>query len=81
MGTWITLPAFTFGLIMLPIAYIGWFVLQNSSRYLREDKPTGKRARNWNIAMGFALTVTLFSVAYTLIKTVPSLLTLFGILG
>jgi Mn2+/Fe2+ NRAMP family transporter len=78
MGTWITLPAFTFGLIMLPVAYIGWFVLQNSSRYLRDDKPTGTRARYWNIAMGFALFVTLIGVIYTLVKTVPSILTLVG---
>ena len=69
MGTWIALPAFTFGLIMLPIAYIGWFLLHNSERYLAEEKPRGRRALWWNVAMVFSLTVTLVSVAYTLIKT------------
>ena len=78
MGTWIALPAFTFGLVMLPVAYIGWFVLQNSERYLREDKPRGKSALRWNIALTFSLTVTLVSVAYTLIKTVPALAALIG---
>ncbi len=77
MGTWIALPAFTFGLVMLPIAYIGWFALQNSSRYLCEEKPSGKKAMYWNIALGFSLAVTLVSVVYTLIKTAPSLVNLF----
>jgi len=69
MGTWIALPAFTFGLMMLPIAYVGWFLLQNSERYLREEKPSGKKAVYWNIAMIFSLAVTFASVGYTLYKT------------
>ncbi|MBN1293092.1 MAG: divalent metal cation transporter [Candidatus Latescibacteria bacterium] len=74
MGTYIALPAFTFGLIMLPIAYVGWFLLQNSSRYLCEEKPVGKKALYWNIAMIFSLTVTFISVGYTLYKTLGPLL-------
>jgi manganese transport protein len=68
MGTWIALPAFTIGLIMLPIAYVGWFLLQNSSRFLGDDRPRGRGAMRWNIALGVALFVTLASVAYTVIK-------------
>jgi hypothetical protein len=68
MGTWIALPAFTIGLIMLPIAYIGWFLLQNSSRFLGDDRPRGKSAVRWNLALGIALLITLASVAYTLVK-------------
>jgi len=77
MGTWIALPAFTFGLIMLPIAYVGWFALQNSSRYLRDEKPTGKKAVYWNGAMLFSLAVIFTSVGYTLYKTVGPLIDLF----
>jgi len=66
MGTWVALPAFTIGLIMLPIAYVGWFILQNSTGLLGEDRPRGASAVRWNIAMTMALTVTLVSVAYTL---------------
>ena len=69
MGTWIALPAFTFGLLMLPIAYIGWFVLHNSVRYLADEKPVGRRAVWWNAAMLSALIITLASVGYTLYKT------------
>jgi len=78
MGTWIALPAFTFGLVMLPIAYIGWFLLHNNSRYLGEEKPTGRKAVYWNTAMIFALAVTVTSVAYTLYKTLPAL---YGLVG
>ncbi|MCK5650891.1 MAG: divalent metal cation transporter, partial [Gemmatimonadetes bacterium] len=66
MGTWIALPAFTVGLIMLPIAYIGWFLLQNSSRFLGDDRPRGRSAVRWNILLGISLLVTLASVAYAL---------------
>ncbi|MGD2123531.1 MAG: divalent metal cation transporter [Gemmatimonadota bacterium] len=67
MGTWIALPAFTIGLIMLPIAYIGWFLLQNSTLFLGEDRPRGTRAWVWNTALGISLMVTLASVVYTLV--------------
>jgi len=67
MGTWIALPAFTIGLIMLPIAYIGWFLLQNSSRFLGDDRPRGRSAVRWNFALGISLVITLVSVGYTLL--------------
>lgn len=66
MGTWVALPAFTIGLVMLPIAYIGWFLLQNSSRFLGDARPRGRAALVWNGAMILALAVTLVSVGYTL---------------
>ena len=66
MGTWVALPAFTIGLVMLPIAYISWFILQNNSKLLGDDRPQGMSAVRWNTAMGIALTVTLVSVGYTL---------------
>lgn len=68
MGTWVALPAFTVGLIMLPIAYVGWFLLQNSSRFLGEDRPRGRGAVRWNLVLGAALLVTLASVVYTLLR-------------
>ena len=66
MGTWVALPAFTIGLVMLPIAYVSWFVLQNSERLLGEHRPRGASAVRWNVAMTVAVSVTLVSVAYTL---------------
>ena len=66
MGTWASLPAFTVGLVMLPIAYVGWFILQNSDGLLGENRPRGASAVRWNIAMTVSVTVTLVSVVYTL---------------
>ena len=66
MGTWVALPAFTIGLIMLPIAYVSWFILQNSRGLLGDDLPRGASAVRWNIAMAAAVTVTLVSVGYML---------------
>ena len=66
MGTWVALPAFTIGLVMLPIAYVSWFVLQNSDGLLGEHRPRGASAVRWNVAMSVAVAVTLVSVAYTL---------------
>jgi manganese transport protein len=66
MGTWVALPAFTIGLIMLPIAYVSWFVLQNSGALLGSNRPSGASAVRWNVAMSIAVAVTLVSVGYTL---------------
>jgi manganese transport protein len=66
MGTWVSLPAFTIGLVMLPIAYVGWFLLQNSDGLLGDQRPRGAAALRWNIAMTVSVTVTLVSVVYTL---------------
>ena len=68
MGTWIALPAFTVGLVMLPIAYIGWFLLHNNARFLGDDRPRGRSALRWNLLLGVSLLVTLASVAYTLLQ-------------
>jgi len=66
MGTWIALPAFAIGLMLLPIPYLGWLILQNSRRFLGEDKPRGRKAVYWNITLCTALAITLFSVIYTI---------------
>jgi manganese transport protein len=71
IGTWIAIPTSAISLIMLPIAYIGFFLLNNSEKYLGEDKPKGKAAFGWNLAMLIAIGITLASVAYYVITVVP----------
>ena len=51
---------------MLPIAYIGFFILNNNSEYLGKDKPRGTKAAVWNIGMLLAIGVSLTSVGYYL---------------
>jgi hypothetical protein len=55
LGTYIAIPTSAACAVLLPIAYIGWFALQNSKKYLGEDKPVGGRAASWNIAMAIAV--------------------------
>ncbi|HDR68746.1 MAG TPA: hypothetical protein ENN61_06800 [Bacteroidaceae bacterium] len=71
IGTWIAIPTSAISLIMLPIAYIGFFLLNNSKKYLGEDKPKGRRAFWWNLGMLIAIIVTLASVFYFIITVVP----------
>ena len=71
MGTWIAIPTSAVSLILLPIAYIGFFLLNNSKKYLGDDKPTGKKAFWWNLGMLIAIGITLASVVYYLVTVVP----------
>jgi len=52
--------------LMLPIAYVGFFALHNSRRYLGADKPTGGRAWAWNLAMLVSIAAVLVYIAYFL---------------
>ncbi|MHC4360406.1 MAG: divalent metal cation transporter [Planctomycetota bacterium] len=72
IGAWIAIPTSAVCLLMLPIAYIGFFLLNNSRRYLGEDKPRGRKALVWNMVMLIAIVITLASVAYFIITVVPS---------
>jgi len=49
--TWLGIVASTFAAILLPIAYISFFALMNSTRLLGSEKPTGGRMIVWNVLM------------------------------
>ncbi len=68
MGSWIAIPTSIACGIMLPLAYIGFFLLNNSKKYLGSDKPTGGKAIFWNIAMGIAIIVSVGAVVFYLSK-------------
>ncbi|MCF8379786.1 MAG: divalent metal cation transporter [Bacteroidales bacterium] len=72
IGTWIAIPTSAISLIMLPVAYIGFFLLNNSEKYLGKDMPTGRLRFWWNTGMIVAILVTLASVTYYLITVVPT---------
>jgi manganese transport protein len=72
IGIWIAIPTSAISLIMLPIAYIGFFLLNYSVKYLGEDKPRGKTAFWWNTGMLLAIAVTLASVTYFIVTVVPT---------
>jgi len=67
IGTWIAIPTSAIALIMLPVAYIGFFLLNNSEKYLGEEMPRGKRRFWWNLGMILAITATVVSAVYYII--------------
>lgn len=68
IGTWIAIPTSAIALIMLPVAYIGFFLLNNSQRYLGEDMPRGRVRFWWNLGMIIAISITLISATYYIIN-------------
>jgi hypothetical protein len=42
---------------MMPVAYIGFFILQNKKSYLGKDTNRGTRGTIWNIIMIIAILV------------------------
>lgn len=68
IGTWIAIPTSAIALIMLPVAYIGFFLLNNSRRYLGEDMPRGRVRFWWNLGMIIAISITLISATYYIIN-------------
>ena len=48
---WLPIIASTFGMMLLPIAYITFFLMMNSVNILGDDKPTGMSMVIWNVLM------------------------------
>ncbi len=68
IGPWIAIPASAVSGLLLPIAFIAFFILNNSKRYLGENKPTGTKALAWNIAMLASISATMASIIYYLVS-------------
>ncbi|MCR9278199.1 MAG: divalent metal cation transporter [Pseudomonadaceae bacterium] len=67
MGPYVVLPTSAICGVLLPIAYIGWLILNNRSSYLGVDAPTGSRAMLYNTAMVLCIAAVIASVTYSLI--------------
>jgi manganese transport protein len=68
IGPWIAIPTSAICGLMLPIAFIAFFILNNSRKYLGDDKPSGPKAVAWNIAMIISIGASLASIVYYLIS-------------
>jgi len=66
MGPWIAVRASAVCGLLLPFAYIIFFILNNSKKYLGADKHTGLKAVIWNTGMFAALLASVASVCYYL---------------
>ena len=70
MGYWIAIPTAALCGILLPIAYVGFFLLNNSKRYLKEDRPTGVKAFVWNTGMLIAIGLSSVAAIYYIVTVV-----------
>lgn len=52
---YLAIYASTFGIMLLPVAYIAFFLMMNSRRIMGSEKPTGGRLLAWNLLMGVAV--------------------------
>ncbi|UCE48386.1 MAG: hypothetical protein JSW47_22670 [Phycisphaerales bacterium] len=66
MGTWVVVPTSAACGLLLPLAYVIFFVLNNSEKYIGCDKFTGRSAVIWNLGMLCALVASIASVCYYL---------------
>jgi len=69
-GSWIAVRTSAICGLLLPIAFIAFFILNNSKKYLGEHKPTGAKALVWNIAMIVSICATLASIIYYLVSLI-----------
>lgn len=52
---WLAIFASSFGMMLLPIAYVTFFLMMNSRRILGDEKPTGTSMVIWNVLMIFSV--------------------------
>ena len=57
MPFWLPVVVSSFNLVMMPLAYLGFLLLQNKKRYLGEDVSRGARGMIWNVLMVLAVLV------------------------
>ncbi|RKX33319.1 MAG: hypothetical protein DRP71_10555 [Verrucomicrobia bacterium] len=52
---WLAVPTSVFGMCLLPIAYVSFFLLMNSRKALGNERPTGPRRWRWNSLMALSI--------------------------
>jgi len=60
---WLAVLASSFGMMLLPIAYITFFMLMNSKAVLGNDRPEGAWRWIWNALMGFSVVGAVIAAA------------------
>jgi len=54
---WLPVLVSSFNLVMMPVAYIGYFILQNKKSYLGRDVNRGLRGKIWNVLLVCAILI------------------------
>lgn len=63
---WLAVPAFVFGMMILPIAYFTFYLMLNSKSLLGENMPRGGKRLVWNVLMAIALGLATFGAVWSL---------------
>jgi Mn2+/Fe2+ NRAMP family transporter len=63
---WLAMPTSAFCSILLPIAYVTFFILMNQKSTLGDSMPRGGRRIIWNVLMALATTVATFISMWSL---------------
>jgi hypothetical protein len=58
---WLAVPTSVFGMMLLPIAYLSFFLLMNQKSLLGKEMPRGGKRFSWNLLMGIATAVATFA--------------------
>lgn len=67
-GFALAVPTSVFGFMLLPIAYLTFFLLMNQKSLLKDEMPTGGRRWAWNILMGIATVIASVASGYMVWK-------------
>ena len=70
-GFALAVPTSIFGFMLLPLAYLTFFVLMNQRQLLGSEMPTGARRVTWNILMGIAAGVAAYASITEVITRQP----------
>ena len=52
---WLAILTSTFGMMLLPIAYVTFFAMMNSKSLMGAERPTGAKKFVWNLLMGLSV--------------------------
>jgi hypothetical protein len=63
---WLMIPTSVFALVVLPIAYVTFYLLMNQKSLLGEDMPRGAKRVLWNVLMAIAAGVAAFASFWSL---------------
>ena len=65
-GPWLVVPTSAFAFLLIPLAYISFFLLMNQKTLLGNEMPQGGRRIAWNALMGLALIIIVPASLYEL---------------
>ena len=63
---WLPIITSSFGMMLLPIAYVTFALMMNSRRILGDERPTGTARLIWNVAMGVSVFGAVVAAAFAI---------------